>query len=307
MDNLLHAADWSLIQSFLAVAETGSLSSAATALGHSQPTLGRHIKTLEATLGTELFHRHARGLVLTDVGTQVLPAARAMRAAMAQIALAAEAHSDSHSGTVRIACSVFAAHHILPPLIDHARQCEPDISIVVHASDDSDNLLFREADIALRMYRPKQLELVALHIGDIRMGVFAAHSYLQRRGVPQSPDDLRHHDLVGFDQSTLILDAMAALGLEATAEDFPVRCDNQTAYWQLVCAGCGIGFTQMRTGRDDPRVQELPLDLPLPSLPLWLTAHEVVRRTPRVDRIWGVLAQGLTAMLADIDPCPDTG
>lgn len=144
-------ADWSLIQSFLAVADTGSLSAAGAELGHSQPTLGRHIKTLEESLGLELFTRHARGLRVTQAGESLLPAARAMRAAMHQIGLAAEAQSNVLEGTVRIACSVYAAHHILPDMIARLRQDVPEVAIIVHASDDSDNLLFREADIALRM------------------------------------------------------------------------------------------------------------------------------------------------------------
>ncbi len=80
--------DWSLMQSFLAVAETGSLSAGARASGHSQPTLGRHIQTLERALGASLFERHARGLTLSDTGTTLLPLARQMRAAMNQITLA---------------------------------------------------------------------------------------------------------------------------------------------------------------------------------------------------------------------------
>lgn len=291
-------ADWSLIQSFLAVAETGSLSAAAAQLGHSQPTLGRHIKALEDSLGLELFARHPRGLRVTQAGQSILPAAQAMRAAMHQIGLEAEAQSEVLEGTVRIACSVYAAHHILPDMISRLRQEVPEVSIVVHASDDSDNLLFREADIAMRMYRPTQLELLAKHIGDIPMGIFAAKTYLQRRGVPMDLEGFLAADLVGYDQSTLIIDAMRAVGINVSPGDFAVRCDNQTAYWELVRAGCGIGFSQRKVGLADPLVEELDLGAPMPNLPVWLTAHEMVRRTPRVDRVWSHLAKGLAEWLA---------
>ncbi|MEP4198445.1 MAG: LysR family transcriptional regulator [Aliishimia sp.] len=304
MELPFHTADWSLVQSFLAVAETGSLSAAAESLHQSQPTLGRHIKSLETRLGIELFHRHARGLDLTELGAQVLPAAQAMRTAMNQIALTAEAHSGNLEGTVRIACSVYVSHYILPQIVAQIRCEEPAISIVVHASDDSDNLLFREADIALRMYRPKQLELVTRHIGDIEMGVFASKTYIQRKGQPVCKEDFADHDVVGYDQSTVILDEMAKMGLPARAEEFAVRCDNQTAYWELVRAGCGIGFSQLKTGLADPAVVHLDIGVEIPSLPIWLTAHEAVRRTPRVDRVWGILAQGLKG---HIDPPRPTG
>lgn len=298
MDYPSHLPDWSLVQSFLAVADTGSLSAAAKQLGHSQPTLGRHIKALEDALGTELFHRHTRGFSLTDTGVHMLPAARQMAAAMAQIALVAEAGSARVEGTVRIACSVFAAHHLLPHIVAHIRAQEPAISVVVQASDDSDNLLFREADIALRMYRPRQLDLITRHVLDIPLGVFAARSYVQRRGRPSTVKEMHSHDLVGYDRLTLILDAMAAMGIPAKPEDFPVRTDNQTAYWELVRAGAGIGFVQAPVGRADPSVVEIDIGLELPALPVWLTAHEAVRRTPRVSRVWELLDRGLRGDMA---------
>jgi DNA-binding transcriptional LysR family regulator len=159
------------------------------------------------------------------------------------------------------------------------------------ASDESDNLLFAEADIAVRMYRPKQLELITRHIGDIELGAFAARSYIQRKGRPTNFNDLAELDIVGFDQSTLITDHMKAMGMPADPEMFAVRCDNQTAYWQLVRAGCGVGFTQAHTGRGDPLVEELDLGLNIPALPVWLAAHPSARKTPRVDRIWALLSE----------------
>ncbi len=296
-------ADWSLVQSFLAVADTGSLSGAAQKLGQSQPTIGRHIKALEAHLGIELFQRHARGLTLTAIGADMVPSAREMQRAMAALALTAEARAGSLKGTVRIACSLFFAHHVLPPIIADLRRSAPEISLVVQPSDDSENLLFREADIAIRMYRPTQLELVTQHVADVRMGVFAAKTYLARRGKPTSAEELWTHDLVGYDASRLILDQMAAMGWSAEAEDFAVRCDNHPAYWELICAGCGVGFTQLRVGRADPRVQELTLGIDIPSLPVWLTASPSVRKTPRVDRVWQHLRDHLSAAFqpGDID------
>lgn len=129
------------------------------------------------------------------------------------------------------------------------------------------------------------------------MSIFAAKSYLQKRGVPTSLEEFMVHDLVGYDQSRLIIDAMRDLGIAIGQEHFSVRCDNQTAYWELVRAGCGIGFSQSKVGRSDPLVEELNLGVPMPRLPVWLTAHEMVRRTPRVDRVWTYLADELTEWL----------
>jgi DNA-binding transcriptional LysR family regulator len=286
--------DWSLIQSFLAVAEAGSLSAAARQLNRSQPTLGRHIQTLEQELGCQLFDRHARGLRLSSSGTLLLPMAREMHAQMNAIAFSVAGQSQQLSGTVRIAASVFASHYVLPPILAHIRQQEPSIELELVPSDSSENLLFRAADIAVRMYRPSQLDIITRHVCDLPLGVFAAHSYLDRRGTPETIDQLLQHDLVGYDSNDLILRTTRSLGWKIDHKDFATRCDNQATYWELVRAGCGIGFSQSAIGRADPLVQELHLGLEIPPLPVWLAAHHAMRQTPRISRVWTLLNQGLT-------------
>jgi DNA-binding transcriptional LysR family regulator len=304
MDNPAALPDWSLVQSFLAVAEHGSLSAAARQLGCSQPTLGRHIQSLEASLGCSLFTRQPRGFDLSDTGQQLLPMAQAMRDQMNAFALTAAGQAERLEGTVRITASVFASHYLLPPVLARIRTLEPAIEIELVPSDETENLLFRAADIALRMYRPEQLDIITRHLCDLPLGVFAARSYLARKGVPQSAEDLWQHELVGFDTNDLILTSMRALGWPARRRDFAARCDNQAVYWQLVRAGCGIGFSQAAVGRADPLVQELHLGIEIPPLPVWLAAHPAMRRTPRVARIWQLLAEAFTTPAAAPDPLP---
>jgi len=285
-----------LISSFLAVAELGSLSAAARAQGRSQPTLGREIQTLEEMLGTVLFVRRTHGLALSESGEALLPMAQQMRDAMRAITLTAAGQSQRLDGTVRITASVFASHFVLPPVLAWIREAEPAIQIDLVASDTSENLLFREADIAVRMYRPEQLDIISKKVGELEMGVFAARRYLDRAGRPRTPRELLAHDLVGFDQDPLILTHMKAAGWPATRADFALRCDDQAAYWQLVRAGCGIGFTQANVGRADPLVEEIKLGVTLPRLEVWLAAHQMMRRTPRIRRIWDLLADRLGAV-----------
>ncbi len=285
--------DWSLVHSFLAVAETGSLSAGARQLGISQPTLGRHIKALEEQLQTEVFQRHARGFELTARGHRLLPSARAMAAAMADLSLAVAGEETQVAGTVRIATSVFMAHHAMPTIIAQIRAAAPQIQIDLVPSDQSENLLFREADIAVRMYRPQQLDMVTKHLGDITLGMFASDAYIDRKGRPNGPDDLPHHDIVGYDANDDILREMRRMGIPATRDWFSVRCDNQSAYWALVQAGCGLGFCQTTIGRETPQMQEVDVGFPLPSLPVWLTAHESLRHTPRISRVWSLLDAAL--------------
>lgn len=298
MDKSLSSLDWSLVQAFLAVAETGSLSAAARQLGASQPTLGRQIKTIETQLGAELFRRQPRGFALTDTGAALVAPAQAMRDAVQQITLTAAGQQARLDGTVRITASMAISVQYLPGIIAHIRQLEPQITIELVPGDDSRNLLYREADIAVRMYRPTQLDLVTQHIGDVPLAVFAAKSYLATRSAPRSMDDLRQHDFVGFDANTDIIDGFAAAGFPVERDFFKTRCDDNIAYWELVRAGCGIGFAQADIGRRDPLVSEIDMDMHLPTLPIWLTAHEAMRQTPRVRRVWDLLAEGLKPLVS---------
>ncbi|TCL01345.1 LysR family transcriptional regulator [Shimia isoporae] len=293
MEKRLADIDWSLVQSFVAVAETGSLSAAARKLGASQPTLGRHIRTLESHLGQELFQRQARGFELTGKGQELLSPARAMAVAMTELSLRAAGQENRLEGDVRVACSVFMAHHVMPGIIAQIRLEEPAIQIDLLPSDQSENLLFREADIAVRMYRPEQLDMITRHLGDIGLGMFAAQSYLDRKGRPQNADDLRHHDIVGYDANDDIIREMRRMGIAAKRDWFAVRCDNQSAYWELVRAGCGLGFCQRNVALKTENIEEVPIDFPLPVLPVWLTAHEALRHTPRISRVWSLIEGAL--------------
>ncbi|MGB8815383.1 MAG: LysR family transcriptional regulator [Paracoccaceae bacterium] len=287
--------DWSLINSFLGVAEHGSLSAAAKHLGISQPTLGRHIHQAEAALQTTLFIRQPRGLALTPTGEALLPAAQEMRAAASRLSLTAAAKSDRIAGCVRITASRIVSHHILPPILAQLRREEPLIQIDLVPSDTTENLLFREADIALRMYRPTQLDIITRHVTDLPMTLYAATDYLNRRGRPTTRDTLLSHDFVGMDRSELIIRMMAGLGVPVSRDFFPTRCDDQLVYWNLVRAGCGIGGMQRLIGDADPTVE--PLDIvPLPHLPLWLAAAPALRHAPRLRRVWDFLGSALESL-----------
>ncbi len=297
MDKSLTLSDWSLIQSFLAVAETGSLSAAARELGRSQPTLGRQIQSLEQVLDVSLFERHARGLRLSPIGERLIPMARQMHAAMNDLNLTAAGQAQQLEGSVRITASVFMAHHILPPIIAQIRQAEPAIQLDIVATDAAENLLFREADIAIRMFRSQQADIVTRFIGDVPLCFCAARSYLDRAGRPKSPEDLFSHDLVGFDANPQIIAAMREKGWPASRKDFATRCDLQSVYWELIRAGCGIGFSQVQVAEADPLVELLSFDIDIPVLPVWLAAPQAMRQTPRIRRVWDLLAEGLKPSL----------
>lgn len=298
MDN---APDWTLLRSFLAVADTGSLSGAARVLGLSQPTLGRHIAETEAALKLTLFTRTPRGLALSVAGTALLPHARAMQKAAQALSLAAAGRDADMSGTVRITASQIMATYILPAMLADLRMREPQIEIELVPSDITENLLFREADIAVRMYRPTQLDLITKHLIDLPLGLYAAKTYLIRVGRPTTPDEVLARDLIGFDRSDQMLRMLQALGITRTRNDFPLRCDDQVVYWNLVRAGCGIGGMQCLVGDADPLVERIAPFVALPSLPVWLTAPEALRQTPRIRRVFDYLVEAFSD-LPHLDP-----
>ncbi len=284
------------MRAFLAVADAGSLSGAARALGASQPTLGRQIKALEDQLRAELFQRQPRGLILTETGAALMEPARAMEASMRQIALTAAGQQTSLEGTVRITASIVASAYLLPEIIADMRRAEPAIQIELVPTDASSSLTYREADIAVRMYRPTQLDLVTQHLGELELALFASKDYLARRGAPTA-ETMMQHDFVGYDTDMRIIEGFAQAGFEVPRDFFAVRCDDPLTYYRLVRAGCGIGFHQAGLLAQDDQVTRLDLGIPLPKLPVWLTAHETMRQTPRIRRVWEMLRDGLAPLV----------
>ncbi|MEY2955491.1 MAG: hypothetical protein RL123_219 [Pseudomonadota bacterium] len=290
--------NWSLWRAFLAVAEAGSLSAAARATGASQPTMGRQIRALESALGVELFVRQAQGLVPSPAGSELLEHARAMRAAAARAELAAAGQAKAPTGTVRITASRIVACHLLPPILSALRAAEPGIEIDLVPTDESENLLLRESDIAVRMYRPTQLDLVARQLGALAMGLYAAPSLIARHGMPNTMGDLLALPFVGFDRDDRILQLFAGFGYPRRREDFPVRCDDQLAYWALVRAGCGLGGMQCAVADPDPAVRRVAPFVALPPLPVWLVMPGALRSNRHVRRVWEHLANTLGAHCA---------
>lgn len=292
----MNTLDWALLRSFLAVAETGSLSAAATRIATTQPTLSRHIRELEAALGVTLFTRSVRGLDPTEAALSLIDDARAMGAAAQALALKAEGRSQQLTGTVRITAAVIVANLMLPAVLVALREAEPSIQVEIVASDLTQNLLRRDADIAIRMIDPAQNALIARKLGEAPIGLFGARTYFARRGRIETIEDLRGHDLIGFDRSDGIIKAYAANGHPVTREEFPIRCDDQMLYWNLLLAGAGVGFAQVLVASRYPELERVEVDLRVPPIPMWLVMHEEVRTNARIRRV----ADFLAAALGDI-------
>ena len=293
-----NAFDWSLIRSFLAALDHGSLLAAARVLKTSQPTLGRHIAELESQLGVVLFERTGRGLVPTATALQLAEAARGMEAGAAQLTRTLTGAQAQTTGTVRITASQPVAVQLMPPLLARMRLALSDIQVELVSSNQVSNLLRREADIAVRMVRPDQGTLVAKKIGNVGVGAYAHRSYLARRSAIRQPADLLQHDLIGNDADTSILRGFQAMGFPVRPEAFALRTDDLIVQWQAVRAGLGIGFVADYMARTEPDVvQVLSGMLPIPGLPMWLAVHREIRTNKRIRAVYDFLAEALPQVI----------
>lgn len=288
--------DWNLLKSYLAIATEGSLSAAARVSGISQPTLGRHIAVLENDLGVTLFERQSSGMALTDAGASLLLKAREVETATASFSLAATGRSQTVAGTIRITASDVVSFYLLPQIIAELRRAEPELDIELVSSNEVQNLLTRDADIAIRMVEPSQAELIARKVNDMAIGAFASTIYLDRAGRPEAAEDLYRYSIIGYDRADMMIKGMRSLGYKVERSDFGLRTDAQTVYWRLVEAGAGIGFGSVFIARDNPKLERLLPDLLTPPLPMWITAHRELRTSLRVRRAFDFLYEALHAL-----------
>lgn len=289
--------DWTLVRSFLAALEQGSLLGAARVIKASQPTIGRHIAELESQLGVVLFERTGRGLLPTDMALRLADAARAMEAGAHQMARSVSGADGAVSGTVRITASQPVACYLLPPLLAQMRLALPEVQVELVASNVVSNLLRREADIAVRMVQPDQATLVAKRVGKVSLSACAHQDYLRRRGLPRQPTDLLAHELVGADRNEDILKGFAALGYPVTREHFAFRTDDLIASWEAVRNGLGVGFMADYLIRTDSAIVPLLPMLKIPPLPVWLTVHREIRTSRRIRAVYDFLAQAIPKAL----------
>lgn len=285
--------DWNRARAFLVTAEEGSLSAAARALGLAQPTLGRQVDALEDELDLVLFERVGRGLTLTPSGLELLDHVRAMGEAANRVSLSAAGQSQSIEGTVSIAASETYAAVLLPPILVKLRAAQPGISIEIVASSAVSDLRRREADIAIRNFRPVEPDLIAQKIRDVPARLYATPAYLERLGKPRLPYDLRHADFISIDKSGMFLKGLNAMGFNLTEKNFPILAENYLVMWELVKHGLGIGVLDGNIGDRDPLVRRALPDLEPLMFPIWLVAHRELRTSRRVRMVFDLLAEEL--------------
>lgn len=289
---------WELYRSFLGVLREGSLSGAARMLGVAQPTIGRHVQGLEASLGYALFTRSQSGLRPTEAALALAPYAQSLADTSAALLRAASSHGAGVRGTVRITASEVIGVEVLPAILAPLRRQYPDLVIELALTNRVEDLLRREADIAVRMVRPTQEALVARRVGNIELGLHAHADYLARYGKPTGWDDLAGHTLVGYDTETAYTRSLHKAIGPLRRKMFALRTDSDLAQLAAIRAGYGIGGCQVGLAKRDPAlVRVLPKQFSLP-LDTWLTMHEDLRESPRCKVTFDALHAGLSDYVA---------
>jgi DNA-binding transcriptional LysR family regulator len=288
--------DWEQCRSFLAVLAEGSFSGAARALDIAQPTVGRHIAALERVLAMPLFTRSQTGLLPLESALSLRPYLEAMSSAAAALERAASSQGAGVRGVVRVTASEVIGVEVLPSIIARLREENPELQIELVLSNRVQDLLRREADIAVRMTRPAQGLLIARRIGHVDVGLYATKQYLQRHGPPATTSDLQRHTLIGFDQPTAFIRAASKL-ISLSREAFSIRADSDLSQLALVRSGAGIGFCQVPIGRRDGLVRLLAKQYSLP-LDMWIAMHEDLRKSPRCRVTFDALVAGLREHVA---------
>ena len=288
---------WDLYRSFLAVLEAGSLSGAARVLETAQPTVGRHVAALEQSLGLPLFTRSQLGLAPTEAAQALRAFVQEMSGTAAALERTAASQGSGVRGVVRVTASELVGIEVLPPIVARLRESHPDLRLELALSNRVQDLLHREADIAVRMAPPQQGALVAQRIGRVELGLYAHERYVAQRGTPRKVEQLAGHALIGFDsEPPYVRSALASLpaGLRTLSrESFALRSDSDLAQLALLRCGAGIGVCQVPLANLDPALlRVLPTRFSM-HLDAWVTMHEDLRHSPRCRVAFDALAAGL--------------
>ena len=286
---------WDHYRTLLAVLDEGSLSGAARALGLTQPTVGRHIEALERELGgAALFTRSAGGLAPTEAALALRPHAEAMAAAAEALARTASGEAEAVRGVVRISAADVVSVEVLPPILTSFHEAHPDVTIELASSNRVEDLLRREADIAVRMVRPTQGALLAKRVGTVPLRLYAHRRYLEAHGVPKTLRD-EGVTAIGFDRDIQMLRVLAERQIPLSREMFALRTDNDLAQMAALRAGFGVGACQAPIAARDPNLAPVLEDLFRYDMEVWVAMHEDLKSSRRMRLMFDWLVDGLTA------------
>jgi DNA-binding transcriptional LysR family regulator len=279
--------DWDKLRVFHAVAEAGSFTHAGEALNLSQSAVSRQISALEESLSVPLFHRHARGLILTEQGELLFSTAREVFAKLAMTEGMLTESKDRPKGPLKVTTTVAFGSIWLTPRIREFLELYPDIQVSMVVDDGELDLSMREADVAIRMSPPRQPDLVQRHLLTVNMHVYAAPEYLKKHGTPQRAEELDHHRLIVYGEDgrmpirsiNWLLDAGATPGKERR----PIlQVNNSWGIFRAVESGLGIAAMSDYIAAESPTMVRILPELSGPPIEAYFVYPEELRASKRI-------------------------
>ncbi|RKZ70653.1 MAG: LysR family transcriptional regulator [Gammaproteobacteria bacterium] len=285
--------DWRALQDVVTVAETGSLSAAARRLNVSQPTVGRRIEQLEEQLGTLLFNRTARGLILTRVGEGILSHAKQMEEGALAIERVVTGANQELQGNVRVSLIEDLGIQWLPQKLTEFHKEFPQLAIEVNIDNRNVDLLRREADIAIRLARPEQADLICRKVGMLNFGLYASQSYLDEHGTPERRADLKEHFHVGFDEK--MARGPNIKKLESLFDQGNIRHRSNSHMEMVEATRAGLGCTALCCfiGDTHPDLQRVLINEIDYAREIWLVTHAEINSSARIRAVFDFLGKVL--------------
>ena len=293
----MNSINWDGFRYFVAAAETGSLSAAAKLLDSNQPTVGRHVDALEAALGIKLFQRHAKGLTLTQEGAYILEQSLSMRSLVVKAKRAVQEGGEEIGGTVRVAIPEGLCMEVMLPALPEFYKQYPQINLILNVSPSTANLTSGEADIAIRLFRPDDANLVVRHVGDMEMGLYASNEYCVNHGTPAKIADLKHHRIIAYGDALSALPENQWLTDHATSSRCILRSDSTMARLKATLMGLGISIQPHMFSRTNKDLNPLIKDTVIPGHEIWLVYHNDLRNIGRVRAVVDFVSSKLALAL----------
>jgi len=283
--------NWDNFRYFLAAAESGSLSAAAKRLHSNQPTVGRHIDALEAALGLKLFQRHKKGLTLTQEGIWVLEQSALIQSGVHNIQRI-DGDYQQLQGSVRLALPEGLCHEIIIPHLEDFYLRYPHLRLILNVSTRTTNLTHGEADIAIRLYRPKETDLVTRQLTDMAMGLYAGRRYLHSHEPPLTLSDLSRHRIIGYGDELADLPENRWLLDHVPKDNWLLQSDSTSSRLHATVCGLGISIQPCLFAKTNRELIQLLDHVSLPAHKVWIAYHRDLRHILRIR----VTVEFLTAL-----------
>ncbi|WP_412562878.1 LysR family transcriptional regulator [Thalassobius sp. MITS945101] len=276
--------DWDKLRIFHAVADAGSLTHAGDVLHLSQSAVSRQVRALEESLDATLFHRHARGLILTEQGELLFDATRAMAKRLDAAAARIRDSEEEVFGQLRVTTTIGLGTLWLAPRLPKLYEQFPDLNIELMLEERVLDLPMREADVAIRMKEPSQADLIRKKLMTVRMQLFASKEYLERHGAPEAIEDIGKHRLVC--QNTNAPQVGASSNLVGHLMTYDVKStlmvNNYYGVLQAVANHLGIGVLPNYLSQDFPNLVRVLPDVQSVEVPVYLAYPEELRHSKRI-------------------------